>query len=130
MAGPTQVFDTTYTAGEDLSSSQYAAVVVGSVAETCNLPSGAKVGKVLGILQNQPISGSAARVRKVGISKGKAGATIAAGDHLEIAAATGTLQPYTNAESNGSVGIAEEAAVDGDVFEVFVLPIDFNDILS
>lgn len=130
MAGPIQVFDVTYTAGEDLTSSQYRAVVAGSTADHCNLPSAAKVGKVLGVLQNAPASGSAARVRKLGISKGKAAGTIAFGEHLEIAAATGTLQTYTNGESNGSVGIAEEAAVADDVFELFVLPIDFNDILS
>lgn len=130
MAGPSQVYDVTYTAGENLATAQYAAVVVGSTAEHCNLPSGAKVGKVLGILQDAPPSGSAARVRKLGISRAKAGATIAAGEHLEIAGNTGKLQPYTLGESNGCVGIAEEAAVNGDIFNIFVLPIDFNDIIA
>lgn len=129
MAGPNQVLDVTYTAGEDLSSSQYATVVAGSTENHCNLPGAAKAGKVLGILQNNPVSGSAARVRKVGISKATAAGTIAAGEHVEVANTAGDLQTYTNGESNGSVGIAEKAAVDNDVFEVFVLPIDFNDIL-
>lgn len=128
MAGPIQILDVTYQAGVDLSSAQYAVVVAGN-ADECKLPAAAGEGKVLGILQNFPASGSAARVRKLGISKVNAGATISYGEQLEIANSSGDVQAYTMSGSNGLVGSAEEDAVDNDIFRAFIMPIDISDIV-
>ena len=130
MAGPMSVLDVTYKAGEDLSSSQYRVVVTGTSDYECKLPGGAGVGKILGVLQNYPASGSAARVRKLGISKVVAAATIVAGAELEIANATGDVRTYTIDGDNGRVGSAEEAAVEDDVFTAFICPLDISQLLS
>ncbi len=130
MAGPVGTLDVTYKAGEDLSSSQWAVVVAGTSDYEAVLPAGAGVGKILGVLQNNPASGAAALVRKLGISKVNAGGTIAYGEEVEIAAATGTVRTYTLDGDNGRLGSAEEAAVSGDIFTVFVCPLDVSDLLS
>jgi hypothetical protein len=82
-------------AGADLSTKQYFVVVV-SADKTVALASSAGES-ALGILQNDPISGAAAKVRTGGVSKAKVGTgDIAAGDGVQtdatgavIAAATG-----------------------------------------
>lgn len=130
MAGPMSVLDVTYKTQVDLTSSQYSTVVAGSEDYTCTLPGAAGAGRVLGTLQNNPASGSAARIRKLGISRGIAAANIAYGDELEIANTAGDLRAYTQDGDNGRVGIAEEAAVDNDIFTLFVMPIDFNQLFS
>jgi len=129
MAGPMSVLDVTYKAGEDLSSSQYRVVVTGTSDYECKLPGGAGVGKILGVLQNYPASGSAARVRKLGISKVVAAATIVYGAELEVNA-TGDVKTYTINSKNGRVGTAEEAAVDDDIFTAFICPLDISQLLS
>lgn len=130
MAGPMSILDVTYKAGEDLSSSQYAVVVVGTSNYECILPSAAGEGKILGVLQNYPASGSAARVRKLGISKVVAADTIAYGDELEIANSVGDVRKYTQDGDNGRLGMAEESAVDDDVFTAFICPFDVSQLLS
>lgn len=130
MAGPMSVLDVTYKAGEDLSSSQYRVVVVGTSDYECKLPSTGGVGKILGVLQNYPASGSAARVRKLGISKVVAGGTIVYGAELEIESSAGDVDTYTQDGDNGRVGTAEEAAVDNDVFTAFICPLDISQLLS
>jgi len=131
MAGNAQVLDVTYEAGEDLSSSQYRVVVQGDSDNTCKLPGAAGEGKVLGILQNDPESGEAARVRKLGISTVEADNTAAGlggnrGDAIEIAAATGTVRKYTGASDNCCVGYAEEDFAKGDKFRMFINIIDLT----
>lgn len=130
MAGPMSVLDVTYKAGEDLSSSQYRVVVASTSDYECKLPAGGGVGKILGVLQNYPASGSAARVRKLGISKVVAGGTIVYGAELEIEDAAGRVDTYTIDGDNGRVGIAEESAVEDDVFTAFICPIDFSQLFS
>jgi hypothetical protein len=122
--------DVTYRAQESLASSQWCVVVAGTEDRTCRLPSAAGEGRILGVLQNYPASGEAARVRKLGISKIRAAGTIAFGDELEIAAATGRVRAYTQDGDNGRVGSAEEAAVSGDIFTAHIMPFDVNQLLS
>lgn len=130
MAGPIGTLDVTYKAGEDLSSSQYAVVVAGTSDYECILPSAEGEGKILGVLQNYPASGSAARVRKLGISKVVSAGTIAYGEELEIANSAGDVQTYTQDGDNGRVGIAEEASVDDDIFTAYIAPLDISQLLS
>ena len=54
MAGPMGVLDVTYLAEEDLSNSQWCAVVVGAADDGLVLPAGANAGDVIGILQDTP----------------------------------------------------------------------------
>jgi hypothetical protein len=130
MAGPMSVLDVTYKAGEDLSNSQYRVVVSGTSNYECKLPSGGGVGKILGVLQNYPASGSAARVRKLGISKVVAGGTIVYGAELEIEDAAGRVDTYTQDGDNGRVGSAEESAIEDDIFTAFICPLDISQLLS
>lgn len=130
MAGPMSVLDVTYLAQESLASSQYRVVVAGTQDYSCRLPSAAGEGRILGVLQNYPVSGGAARVRKLGISKVVAAATITFGQELEIADAVGDVRGYTQDGDNGRLGVAEEAAVDNDIFTAYIAPIDFNQLFS
>lgn len=130
MAGPMSVLDVTYKAGENLSSVQYSVVVAGNSNYECKLPSAAGEGKILGVLQNYPASGSAARVRKLGISRVVAADDINYGDELEIANSSGDVQAYTLDGSNGRVGAAEESAVDNDIFTAFICPIDISQLVA
>jgi hypothetical protein len=65
-------------------------------------------------------------VRKYGITRAVAGGTIAAGDWLEIADNTGALRAATLTAGTYTVhhivGLAEAAAVSGDIFPVFLTP--------
>jgi len=130
MAGPMSVHEVTYLAQQDLSSSQWRVVIAGTVDYSCRLPTAAGVGRILGVLQNKPASGSAARVRKLGISKVIAAGVIAFGDELEVANTAGGVRVYTQDGDNGRLGSAEEAAVSGDIFTAVVMPIDISQLLS
>ena len=55
MAGPTTVYDVTYKAQVDLSSSQHCVVVHGDSDGTVKLPTAESEGKCAGVLQDAPV---------------------------------------------------------------------------
>lgn len=100
------ILDKTFTAGEDLSSSQYRAIALDAsghavVADTTDMP--------IGILQNAPESGEAASVRLYGTSKVVANGAFSIGDLLAVAAADGELDTASGA-SIFAIGTALEGA--------------------
>jgi hypothetical protein len=128
MAGATYVLDKTYTVDSAGGVTKYRAVAPGSADGHCALPSGANQ-VCLGITQeDQANQNENAAVRKYGISRAYANATIAAGDYVEIASAAGDLQKADLTTVPGAatlhnvVGIAETSATAGEVFFVFLLP--------
>ncbi len=143
MSQAVAVLDVTFKAGADLSTSQYAAVKLGTGANEVVL-AGANEESI-GVLQNKPTSGQAAQVRMHGTSKMKASGAIskgaavaaaasgkiaAAGDghtHTENTAGTYTQNATTSAPGAASIAYIigralEAAAADGDLIEVFISP--------
>lgn len=107
MSGKITVFDDSYTAGVDLSTHQYKGVML-TGAGTIGLQGA--TGLTLGILQDKPRLGEAARVMHVGRSKAYAdgsGTAIAVGDMVRPNA-SGVFIKATAGETN-IIGIAEEA---------------------
>jgi hypothetical protein len=96
MAGPQTILPVSYEAGEDLSSSQYRAVVVGASDGLIALPAGANASRFQGILQDRPVAGESGEVMKLGISRAIAVGTIANGDPLEIGDAAGGVKSLTS----------------------------------
>jgi len=83
-----------YVANEDLSSSQYCAVVDAGASDAIvkvGLPSGQGV-RARGILQNAPDEDEVANVMELGRSKGKAGEAFDSGVELTVLNATGVLE--------------------------------------
>ncbi|MDX9785452.1 MAG: hypothetical protein RBT11_01655 [Desulfobacterales bacterium] len=81
MATENRVLDVSFEAAEDLSSDQYRIVVLdtGKVRRpnaTTDIP--------LGVLQNAPVSGAAASVRLIGISKIQLGETVAENEWVKL----------------------------------------------
>ena len=115
IAGGYCIADETFTANEDLSSSQNCVVVpAGSVTagkSKVGLPSGQGV-LAMGVLLNDPASGAQAEVRLLGNAKVIANGTFNAGVEVTIAATTGKIE----AASSGDyvIGIAKEAAAEAD----------------
>lgn len=101
-------------AAADLTAKQFCAVKVDTNGQAAVAGAG-EAG--VGILQNNPASGSSASVMISGSSKAKAGGTIAAGANV-AANASGLLVAATT--GNYIVGIAKIAAVSGDTFEVIL----------
>ena len=113
------MLDVTYTAEEDLTNSQYRAVVHGATDSYCALPAGEGAAGVLGILQNRPTEGRPAHVRKHGFTFAYAGGRIARGSPLEVANAAGDLRT-AQAAVGSVVGTAEQDALQGQRFKVFL----------
>lgn len=109
--------DFTATAEWDLSTKQYRGVHVGGSDNYVKVASQAGV-KCIGVLQDKPSSGNAARVRTNGISKMVAGAAITRNDNIDVDA---------NGYARTAVGsnilcIALETVVASGTFKVFVTP--------
>lgn len=116
MSQSAYVLEMTYNAAADLSAKQYK-IVKQSAAGVVNI-STAGTDKHLGVLQNKPLITEAANVRVLGSSKVVAGGTV-------------TLNAWVTADANGDaiatvtdkdvvVGMALEAAVDNDIFEILL----------
>lgn len=73
-------------------------------------------GRILGVLQNNPIQGEACELTCAGITKAKATGDFSVGDELSVDAAGG----FVKASGGTVVGIACEQAVAGDVTSVFL----------
>jgi hypothetical protein len=119
------VLDVTYLAEEDLTASQYRAVVHGANDNGMALPAGGNAGRGLGILQTDPDDGEQGAVRKEGISLAIASGNIARGDPLEIANAAGALKSGV-AGTGTYYGTAEEDAENGDTFRAFLTLVEFT----
>ena len=118
--------DVTFEAGEDLSAARYLAMTLGSSDGTV-VKAGA-TDQAIGILQNAPESGQAARVRMFGTTKAVAGAAITRGALVAVDA-NGKVQAATAIDDtwNGTVvrvlGIALESASAADeVIEIMLCP--------
>lgn len=85
---------------------------------------------VAGILQNAPASGESAVVRISGMSKAKAGDTVAIGDFLRAEVTTARLiaEAADGLADNDKyiIGVACQAAADGELFEMLITHTGFN----
>jgi len=111
---------------------QYAAVVQGANADgNCKLPTAANAKGFLGFtLEAQPNQLKGVAVQKTGIARAVANGAITRGDRLAIASVAGDVKSVEAivtagpgiASTNEVVGRAEESAVTGQIFAVFVNP--------
>jgi hypothetical protein len=81
MATDNMILDRSYEAAEDLSSDRYKIVVLAS-GKVRRPDSGSEVP--LGVLQNAPVSGAAASVRLMGVSKIQFGETVAENEWVKL----------------------------------------------
>ena len=72
-----------------------------------------------GVLQNKPTLGAPADVGVIGPSKVLAGGTIAAGAKI-MASAAGVAVAWVAGAGNQQVGVAIEAAVNGQIFTAYI----------
>jgi len=112
---------------------QYVAVVQGSNADgNCQIPAAANAPRFLGItLEAQPNQLKGVAVQKEGIARATAHGAIARGDRLSIGSNAGDLASYETLIAAGLespateynvVGYAEEGAVAGQIFAVWLHP--------
>lgn len=107
----------TFTAGADLSSYQYCAVKLSTGGKLALAGAGERG---VGILSDKPSAdGDAARVVAGGLTKAKAGDTIAVNAFVTPEATTGRL--VTAGSGDAVWGQAREAASDGQIFELVML---------
>lgn len=120
----------TYNSEVDLKDSEYRAVVQGSADDGCKLPAAAGAGKVVGIVFGKPNEGTgkSLSVVRLGRAKVELAGSVNAQEKLEVADATGKLQKYTAASSNGEVGVAEETGVSGDIISAWIDPHDHSQL--
>ncbi len=118
------ILDKAYSIDETDGVGAYRVVVCGTNPGEAKLPSGANVGKILGVtVHSQTRQGGNVAVRKAGIARVTAAGAIALGDRVNVADATGKVKALD--ESPGTfiecLGYAETpASGDGDVIEVFL----------
>lgn len=123
----TQAFlwDHSFKAENDLSAKQYYIVEYSGVdqVDVCD----AAADRGIGVLQNEPAAGQAAKVRLMGISmvvSDGSGTAIAAGDHVGPGA-TGKAVKKATADYS-VIGIAMDASsADGTVIRVLMIPISW-----
>lgn len=118
---------------ENTSTTQYAAVIVGANADgNCRLPTAANQAGFLGItLESQVVAGRGVAVQKSGIARAVANGSIARGDRCVIASVAGDVKSAETLIAAGLenpateynvVGRAEETAVTGQVFALWLTP--------
>ena len=101
----------------DLSAKQYRGVHVGGSDNYVKVASQAGV-KCIGLLQNKPTSGNAARVRTHGVSKMVAGAAITRNDNIDVDA-----NGYARtAVGSNILGVALETVVASGTFKIALTP--------
>ena len=115
------VLDKTFIAGEDLSSAQYYFVYI-SADQTVSLCTTSHLDAI-GVLQNDPESGQEAVVRMIGTSKVKFGDAVAVGTRV-ISTTAGKADGLGSLSATEQIvlGITLEAAANGDIAEIFLLP--------
>lgn len=117
---------------ETATTPQYAAVVQGANADgNCAMPGAANAQGFLGItLESQSAVGRGVAVQKTGIARAIANGSITRGDAVAIASTAGDLASVQTvvAAAPGTasceyvVGFAEESAVNGQIFAVWLNP--------
>lgn len=125
MSQQVGVLDITFIAGADLSTKQYYLMKM-SADNTVNIAS-ANTDKIIGVLQNKPLSGEAAVVRVLGTSKviSHGAAAIAAGDYL-TSDSNGKAEE-ADADLDFVIGMALEAsAADNDIIEMLITHFTLN----
>jgi hypothetical protein len=107
---------TTSTLSGQSGSGQFLAVGITSGGRAVGLATSG--GVAYGILQNKPMSGQAADIGIMGVSKVMAGGTIVAGNLLQV----GTSGTVISATSGSVIGQAIEGSASGGIFTAEVLP--------
>lgn len=115
MAIEQRVYDISLVSQEDLSDSQYY-WMAGLAAFGCDIAGDADEDLV-GILQNKPVSGRAAEVRRVGISKMICGGTISAWNKV-TSDADGKGVVASDVERYGAIAL--EAGVENRIISVLM----------
>ena len=110
--------DVTMISEWDLRANQYCPVLVGTGDQKVVVSSQTLQGPVVGILQNKPFSGEAARIRMAGITKMMAGDTITRGYFLTTNSNGGVIV----GNSGHILGVAMESANSGSAFMGLVTP--------
>jgi len=125
MSQSTRENERTFLAENDLSSSQYYIVKLGTNDNEVALSAAATDGHI-GVLQNDPTSGESALVRFGGTTKVEAGgSSISKGDPV-TANASGQAT-NTSSEGDRIIGFAlEGASAGGDIIEVLLAPGHFT----
>ena len=113
MSVEQRIYDLSLDASEDLDDYQFH-VMEGYGAFSCS-PACAASDESVGILQNKPLSGSPAEIRRVGISKGVCGGTIPVWSYLTPDANSHLVVAL---EGERYVGLAMQAGVTGRVISV------------
>lgn len=107
--------DISVVAGADLSAQQYRGVKV-NTAGALVLGNATDLNQI-GVLQNNPGNGQPATVRISGVTKAKAGGTVAAGDRVTTDANGAFVTATTGKQV---LGVALTGAASGDVFTVLL----------
>ena len=102
----------------DLSSRQYAGVQASTTRDNAVRVASLVGITVVGVVQNKPTSGRAARVRTLGITKGLAGGAITRGDRVDV----GATGYFRTAVSSNYAGIALETVVTSGTFKLLLNP--------
>jgi hypothetical protein len=119
---------------ENASTTQYAAVIVGANADgNCRLPTAANQAGFLGFtLESQQVAGRGVATQKSGIARASANGAISRGDRCVIATSAGDVKSVESTIGAGPldaspteynvVGRAEETAVAGQIFAIWITP--------
>ncbi len=118
MSQYTRDFVRSFIAGADLSTKQYFLVKLG-VGTNDIILANAATDRIVGVLQEKPKLNQVGQVAMLGTSKVVAGGTILKGDCI-TSNANGQAVATTVA-GNTVIGIALEAAVSGDIFEILLV---------
>lgn len=128
MAYEIGILDIPFTAQEDLSDDQYRIVVLNTTYKTVQRPdAGSDIP--LGVLQNNPAAGEPAQVRVLGVSKVRAGETIAPGEYikLEYVSATDAGNALdADVALDKAIGMCVEGGDDGDLITAIITPVPFQ----
>jgi uncharacterized protein DUF2190 len=120
MSQDVRDFEKTFNSTNDLSAAEFLVVAQDTSNDSAVVGATSATAPVVGILRNKPKANAAALVRMTGTSKVTAGGTITAGDR--VTPTTGSKVITTTSSGNTVVGIALQAAVSGDVFEILLTP--------
>ena len=101
----------------DLSTRQYVGVRVGTTDNSVRVASLVGIN-IVGVVQNKPTSGRAARIRTHGITKALAGGAITRADRVDV----GATGYFRTAVSSNYAGIALETVVTSGTFKLLLNP--------
>lgn len=117
-----EIMSESFTADADLSAKQFYAVTPSSTGAALANLAGESITGVLGLLQNEPVSGSEAHVGMVGVYPGKLGGTVALYDTVTCDADGKLVRARPG---DFIMGVALQAGATGDECPIFLCP-QFN----